>query len=684
MDSTVVAALIGAAGAVVAALIGLVAVLLGARRAAPNANPDQRRGRAGPARPGGGDRGRGRRRAWWPPNRFTAVVALTTVAIVGLVVLVVVVISPPGGCQQVVPLSVASSTEKDELLRELAAAYSSDGEAVDGVCAKVTVTPVSSGDALEGLTVGWGSTERTENRPAPDVWTPTSSMWVSLYFDHLGKPAPAPASITRSPVVIALPKTIALALGWPDKSLSWQDLRALVTDPAPWLTRPGLPAGQPFTIGKDNPKYSTSGLASTVAAYYAANQELNSSHDMDRAVADEKVTNYVRSLESGVTYTHDVMDLLANLGHHDALGDATQFLSGIVMQEELVYLYNSRDREVFGTSVPDRLNEPLYTFLPGDGLLDLDHPYLVLSDDTRTQSAAESFRRFLVAEEQQAAFTGRGFRDLTTNQLDPHAEQTMNVPPGALPPAMAAPTGPVLTKILAQTDKLRRKARVLLVLDVSGSMAEVPPSGELTKLALVKKAVAAALAQLNPFDEVGLMVFSSKGSQTGGRSYTVMQEMAPLKTVKQRLIATLEDEDAITADGGTALYDAVRTAVDRMSVPRTADWVNAVVVLSDGKDTAYPAGEGKALAGLATELRRRELKVPVYTIGYGLNNSPNPACDAPESEDAEAKEARASPGGDRLGDPGQLLQRLRGPSHLHQQGVRRRLPPLLSSGPHWR
>ncbi|GAA2361416.1 VWA domain-containing protein [Catellatospora methionotrophica] len=641
MDSTVVAALIGAAGAVVAALIGLVAVLLGARRAGPGAPPDQPVPVPGaPGRPGRGGGQRGPRRAWWPPNRVTAVVALTTVAIVGLVVLVVVVVAPPGGCQQVVPLSIASSTEKDELLRELATAYGSDGEAVDGVCAKVTVTPVSSGDALEGLTQGWGSTERTEHRPAPDVWTPTSSMWVSLYFDHLGKPAPAPSPITRSPVVIALPKTIALALGWPDKPMNWKDLRALVTDPAPWLTWPGLPAGQPFTIGKDNPKYSTSGLGSTVAAYYAANQELNASHDMGRAVADEKVTNYVRSLESGVTYTHDVMDLLANLGHHDALGDATRFLSGIVMQEELVYLYNSRDREVFGTSVPDRLNEPLYTFLPGDGLLDLDHPYLVLSDDTRTQSAAESFRRFLVADEQQAAFTGRGFRDLATDQLDPRAQQVMNVPTGALPPAMAAPDGATLAKILAQTDKLRRKARVLLVLDVSGSMGDVPPSGELSKLALVKNAVVAALDQLNPFDEVGLLVFSSKGSQTGGRSYTVLQETAPLKVVKQRLVATLTKPDGIVADGGTALYDAVRTAVARMSTPRTADWVNAVVVLSDGKDTASPAGQVKALAGLATELRQNELKVPVYTIGYGLNNSPNPECAAPESEDPEAKEAR--------------------------------------------
>lgn len=107
MDSTVVAALIGAAGAVVAALIGLVAVLLGARRAAPNANPDNAAGAPAPGRPGGD---RGRRRAWWPPNRFTAVVALTTVAIVGLVVLVVVVISPPGGCQQFVPLNVAGRT----------------------------------------------------------------------------------------------------------------------------------------------------------------------------------------------------------------------------------------------------------------------------------------------------------------------------------------------------------------------------------------------------------------------------------------------------------------------------------------------------------------------------------------------------------------------------------------------
>ncbi len=62
---------------------------------------------------------------------------------------------------------------------------------------------------------------RVVRRPAPDVWTPAASTWVTLLRSDLtakDKPKIVPAesrSITSTPLVLAMPQPMAQALGWP-------------------------------------------------------------------------------------------------------------------------------------------------------------------------------------------------------------------------------------------------------------------------------------------------------------------------------------------------------------------------------------------------------------------------------------------------------------------------------------
>lgn len=614
MDAEVLSAIIGGSAAIIAALIGLITVQRGS-------------GRSG---------GKESKKSWhfdWRrllhPSKNTKTLALVAVVIIALAFIIFVMWPKPSDCRTFVPLAVTSSTEKDELLGALMSDYARNAEARDGICAQVTVSNVSSGDAMEGLVNGWGSTQYTNGKPTPQVWLPTSSMWVSQY-QRLKSVQVRYSPITRSRLVIAMPRSIAYAIGWPGKPMSWKDLRSLATSTTPWQLYPGLPPQQPFAIRKDNPKYSTSGLASTVAAYYAGNRQLRNSTDLLAAVSDEAVINYVRSLESGVEYTHDVMDLLTNLGQHDAQGKALDYLSGIVMQEQLVYLYNGKHSEVFHNDKPESLKEPLHIFYPEDGLLQLDHPYVVLSSDPAVVNAAESFRQFLLEEEQQQRFMEIGFRHVGTNALAPSARTIMNIPSGPVPAYTEEPSAEALIRILNDIDRLRRKARVLLVLDVSGSMRDRVGDAK-PKHQLVQDAVKAALAQLNPYDEVGLMVFSDK--------HTQLVEVGPLATVRDDLVTAL---DNLPLGGRTALYDTVRAATAKMATPRELDWVNAVVVLTDGEDTAYPGREAEtqALAKLGADLQQSEHNVPVYTIGFGLNTSPDLKCEAVENEDPVLKGAR--------------------------------------------
>ena len=99
---------------------------------------------------------------------------------------------PRDGCTAV---TVAASSEKAALLNQLAADYNSSGRTVDGRCFDVTVNSVASGTAEANLAEGW---DESLDGPAPDVWTPAASTWVSLLASDLtakDRPNIVPATI---------------------------------------------------------------------------------------------------------------------------------------------------------------------------------------------------------------------------------------------------------------------------------------------------------------------------------------------------------------------------------------------------------------------------------------------------------------------------------------------------------
>ena len=62
-----------------------------------------------------------------------------------------------------------------------------------------------------------------------------------------------------TPLVIAMPKPMAEALGWPDTPIGFADILALANDPQGWA-KFGHPEWGPFKLGKTSPNFSTSGL----------------------------------------------------------------------------------------------------------------------------------------------------------------------------------------------------------------------------------------------------------------------------------------------------------------------------------------------------------------------------------------------------------------------------------------
>ena len=176
----------------------------------------------------------------------------------------------PGDCI-VVDLSV--SPEKVQLLTELAQDFNGSDEAKLGnECVFARVQSKSSGGAAQLLAAEWD--EDTEG-PRPVIWSPAASSWGAVLNQRLsnrGQPAMTTdfTSFMLTPLVIAMPRPMAEALGWPDEPLGYADILALSQDPQGWAAH-GHPEWGAFRLGKTNPNFSTSGLSALIAQAYAAN-----------------------------------------------------------------------------------------------------------------------------------------------------------------------------------------------------------------------------------------------------------------------------------------------------------------------------------------------------------------------------------------------------------------------------
>ena len=92
------------------------------------------------------------------------------------------------------------------------------------------------------------------------------------------------------------------------------------------------------------------------------------------------------------------------------------------------------------------------------------------------------------------------------------------------------PIPEVLTALLDSWEENRKTARIIMLLDVSGSMADLTSTGD-TKLELAKQAVLSGLDSFKPEDEIGLWIFST--NLDGDNDYQELIPPAPLGDIRR-------------------------------------------------------------------------------------------------------------------------------------------------------
>lgn len=519
-----------------------------------------------------------------------------------------------GDCTKV---TVAASSEKAGLLQVLADDYNSQGREADGNCVVVEVNSKASGGAAQALVRGW---DEAVDGPRPTVWSPASSSWAPLVEQQLAeadKPNVIPEqrdSIAQTPLVVAMPRPMAEALGWPDRQIGWSDLAQLAKSPKGWGEKGHQEWGR-FKLGKTNPYYSTSGLNATIASYYAAT---GLSSDLTvKNVRDPKTQQFVKNLESSVVHYGDTtLTFLANMAKEAEKGQGLTYVSAVTVEEKSVLDYNRGNPTGDPATAGDQPapGVPLAAVYPKDGTLVSDNPWLVLDAPWVTaqqRAGAADFLSWVREADQQAAFTEAGFRTFEGQPGDVIRPEDGLLPSGA--GAVISPPAPtVLAEVQKSWDRLRKRAHVLLVLDVSGSMGESVPSAGATKLELAQEAAIGALDAFAKDDDVGLWVFSTDLGDNG----EPYRELVPIGPAAKTVPQMKKDIARMVADGGTGLYATLREA-QRVSLKSLdPQRINAIVLLSDGRNE-YPRDTD--LDGLLRDISGESVdtSVRIFTIGYG-------------------------------------------------------------------
>jgi Ca-activated chloride channel homolog len=528
------------------------------------------------------------------------------------------------------PLQVVVSPDQAGVISQAAAEYERRRPAVGDRCVDVQVRGTDSVEAAAALSTGWNEAAQG---PRPDVWVPASSTWalqvalrqqasrqdVVIPFDY--------PKVATTPMVMAMPRPMAEALGWPRAPLSLRKLLGAVTNTQGWGAL-GHPEWGPFRLGKTDPNLSTPGLEALIAAVFAATGQTSELSVETLVKQEDTVRRLILGLERAPGQDADTpATFLANLQQADQAGQSLKFFSAVPLDEKSVWDYNRGNASGLEESGErDKPDVPLVAVYPEEGTLEADHPWLVLRApwvDEAKRDAAAGFLDYLRSEPIQTRFQEAGFRT-SEGRPGPQLTEANGLLPDQPTRILAPPAPKVVAATLQSWNAARKRSNVLAVYDVSGSMKqEVPGTGGRTKIDIVKQAAGQALALFAPETNLGTWLFSTNlaGDKDWVESVPIGPTNAKLPNGRTRREVLAEALNRLQAtDGDTGLYDTTLAAFHALQRSYAPQRINIVVLLTDGinDDPGGGISRGELLRRLKTE-QQKDKPVRIITIAYGAN-----------------------------------------------------------------
>ncbi|MFJ5121258.1 VWA domain-containing protein [Kitasatospora sp. NPDC088548] len=390
--------------------------------------------------------------------------------------------------------------------------------------------------------------------------------------------------VMASPVAVGVRASVLGELGWGDGSkVTWAQLGDAAS------------AGK-LSYGMADPSRSNSGFSALVAVASAF-----SGADSALTEADvRKATPSLKQFFTGQKLTSGSSGWLAQ-----AYGRAEPGRVGALVNYESVLLSLNK------SLAPE---QQLTVVRPLDGVVSADYPLSLLG--SAAQGERDSFKRltsYLLKEDVQ-----RRISELTLRRpVTPGAAAAPSLPSDRRRELPFPGSKVVADGLLASyQNELRRPSRTVYVLDTSGSMA-----GD--RLAALKAALGRltgaddtrSVRRFRDREEVTLISFASKVKYAKTHAVPATgTQPGP----QAELAAINADVQALSADGGTAVYSSLEEAyrvIERQQAAAADDRFTSIVLMTDGESNEG-ATDGD-FRKFHQELSSAQKAVPVFPILFG-------------------------------------------------------------------
>ena len=379
-------------------------------------------------------------------------------------------------------------------------------------------------------------------------------------------------SIARTWIGIVTYKEMAECLGWPRKELGYADIIALRNDPKGWASYPCSQAkwGQRPLLAFTDPTTSSTGR-SVLFSLFAIGSHKAPDQLTAADVSDPEVVGYVRSFQQLVDHympTTLAMNTKVYQGPHYG-----HFF--MLPEDNLIHLHEGTEKAFINgvevTAPALDTNRPVVMIYPKEGSAEHNHSASVPEAPWITaeqREAADDLDQLLAAGRAATGIHDRRLRSVTGLPPGEKISAKYGLDP-TKPTVVVNPTRTeqgAFTAIVQSWGEVKRPGIVTFVADTSGSM-----SGD--KLKKEKDGLIRAFDGMARANQVGLVTF---GGTVGARV-----PVAPLADNRFRLQETV---NGLSASGETALYDAIKSAIEMTdAAPGDERAIRAVVVLTDGK-----------------------------------------------------------------------------------------------------
>jgi Ca-activated chloride channel family protein len=489
-----------------------------------------------------------------------------------------------------VKVSIVYGSEKREWLEPLVKQFNEQRVQTEGgAVIAIEATPMGSIESVRGILA---------NELQPTVWSPASSVYVPVANAEWRKTHGSdlvngtPKDLVLSPVVIAMWRPMAEALGWPEKALGWADIANLAVSQDGWGAY-GYPEWGAFKFGHTHPEFSNSGIVSIIAEAYAG-----AGKQRGLTVADlnsPELGEFMAAVESSIIHYGSSTGFFAER----MFERGPSYLSAAVLYENLVVAQESK--RISGASS----QIPVVAIYPSEGTFWTNNPYAILDAPWVTaeqKEAAGLFETFLLDRPQQVRAIELGFRPADPS-IPLAAPLDANHGVDSLQPKtiLEIPSAEVISEVQALWKQVKKPVDLVVVMDTSGSM-----EGE--KIASARTSLGRFISLLDDRDRLQINLFNTR--------LTTMTQLSPLGEKRDDVNRRV---GGIVEGGGTRLYDAALQAYQELLVNGDPRHIRALVILTDGMDTdsTNSLQEYLSQAGIAGEEGGNAIKV--FTIAFGTD-----------------------------------------------------------------